>query len=222
MITSTITELQNETNEVKPEAFRANIKKVYDYKSGYSEKTKKNWSLQPCVVSDGTKEMRVVFSGRNQYEVSELEGKELFVKAKQNKAGAYSGMMLKIGEYNGNAQKELFVYDWADVSFGDDEDGSAVIDHPTKSESTTTTFVEEPSVSPVSSDASLDTAKQELMKATNLMLVCLDASRFVKTQYESKHGDSMTPEHFQAICSSLFINADKRGLTSSMPTQPIE
>ena len=61
MITSTITELQNETKEVKPEAFRANIKKVYEYKSGYSEKTKKNWSLQPCVVSDGTKEMRCVF-----------------------------------------------------------------------------------------------------------------------------------------------------------------
>lgn len=222
MITSTITELQNETKEVKPEAFRANIKKVYDYKSGYSEKTKKNWSLQPCVVSDGAKEMRVVFSGRNQYEVSDLEGKELFVKAKQSKTGAYSGLTLKISEYNGNTQKELFVYDWADVSFGDEEDGSAVIDHPTQSESTTSTFVEEPSVSPVSNDASLDSAKQELMKATNLMLVCLDASRFIKTQYETKHGDTMTAEQFQAICSSLFINADKRGLVSKMPTQPIE
>ena len=151
-----------------------------------------------------------------------MEGKELFVKAKQNKAGAYSGLTLKIGEYNGNTQKELFVYDWADVSFGDEEDGSAIIDHPTKSESTTSAFVEEPSVNPVASDASLDEAKQELMKATNLMLVCLDASRFVKKQYEEKHGDDMTPEQFQAICSSLFINADKRGLVSKMPTQPIE
>ena len=56
-----------------------------------------------------------------------------------------------------------------------------------------------------------------MMPAANMMLLCLDAARFIKDTYQKKHDTQMTDEQFQAITSSLFINADKSGLISKVP-----
>ena len=53
------------------------------------------------------------------------------------------------------------------------------------------------------------------------MLICMDAARWTAGKYEEKHGTPVAPEQFQAICSTLFINADKRGLVATMPNKPI-
>ena len=53
------------------------------------------------------------------------------------------------------------------------------------------------------------------------MLICMDAARWTAGKYEKKYGEPIPPEQFQAICSTLFINADKRGIVATMPAKPI-
>ena len=225
---TTIDEITNATEEFNPEAFRGEIKRVYDYKQGEGQRGP--WSLQAVLISDKGKEVRVVFSGRNQYASSEIEGTELFAKAKKTKSGGFSGLKVKISEWKGEQKKELFVYDSADVSFGDEDKGSAIIDHVTEP----TTDVVSPDVTSETTNEtatfeqfekdedSIGGVKKALTKSANMMLVCLDATLYVKSQYEGKHETKMTDEHFQAICSSLFINADKRGLINEMPNTQME
>lgn len=225
MKTTTIQELLSSSEDFNLEAFRADIKKVYEAKEGVSANG--NWRLQPCLVSDGKNDIRVVFSGRNAFSPSDLEGKELFAQAYKSKAGNISGIKLKVSEWKGKEKKEVFIYEAARLSFGDEDAGTATFASDNESERK---IVKEGSIKQSTdefeefskSEDNIQGAKQDLAKSANLMLLCLDASRFVKTEYEGKHGSQMTDDQFQAITSSLFINADKRGLISKMPSTKME
>jgi hypothetical protein len=220
---TTINEIKNASEEFNPEAFKGEVKRVYDFKQG--EGARGTWTLQPILVTEGGEEVRVVFSGRNQYASSQIEGTELFAKAHKTKSGNWSGLKVKISEWKGETKKELFVYESADVSFGNEAEGSAIIDHVSSSETSTqtTSTAENSSFEKFEkNEQSIDGVKQALQKSANMMLVCLDASVYIKTQFENKHDREMTNEHFQAICSSLFINADKRGLITEMPNTQMD
>lgn len=217
MKTSSIAELKQASEDFNLEAFRADIKKVYEAKEGQSAKG--NWRLQPCLASDGKNDIRVVFSGRNPFSPADIEGKELFAQGYKSKAGNISGIKLKISEWKGEVKKEVFIYEAAKLSFGDEDAGSATFSSDNKDSSSVKLdeFDEFEKT-----ENSVGAAKQELAKAANLMLICLDASRFVKSEYERRHDTEMTSEQFQAITSSLFINADKRGLLNAMPKTKLE
>lgn len=212
MKTIKITELKKETEPQKIEAFRAQVKKVYEGKSG--EGAKGAWSLQNIIVTDGSNDFKVVFSGRSHFAPADIEGTELFVKSHVSKTGNMSGIMLKFSEYQEKVRQELWIYESAKVSFGDEDAGSAIIDYPTE---TKTAEPKDEFEEFSKSEDAVDAVKQLMLPAANMMLLCLDASTYVKTQYEAKHDAKMTDDQFQAITSSLFINADKRGLISKVP-----
>ena len=226
MKVSSISELTNSSEEFVPESFRANVKKVYEAKEGEGEHGP--WRIQPALVTDGTNDIRIVFSGRNAYAPSDIEGTEIYAKAKKTKKGHYSGLKLKIGTWQDKTKKELFIYEYADVSFGDEEKGSAIIDKggistEEKPKSTSSTDNQSDSFEEFEAqENATDAVRKNVAQSANMMLVCLDAARYVKQQFEGKHDTEMTPEQFQAIASSLFINADKRGLISSMPKGALE
>jgi CRISPR/Cas system CMR-associated protein Cmr3 (group 5 of RAMP superfamily) len=212
MKTIKITELKKETEPQKIEAFRAQVKKVYEGKSG--EGAKGAWSLQNIIVTDGSNDFKVVFSGRSHFTPADIEGTEIFVKSHVSKTGNMSGIMLKFSEYQEKVRQELWIYESAKLSFGDDNTGSAIIDYPTETKSTESKDEFEEFNK---SEDSVDAVKQLVLPAANMMLLCLDAAMYVKEQFESKHDTGMSREHFQAITSSLFINADKRGLITKVP-----
>lgn len=55
--------------------------------------------------------------------------------------------------------------------------------------------------------------KQELNKAANLMLHCIEASEYVRDQAEAG-GIVLDPEWQRAVASSLYIDAQKKGLAA--------
>lgn len=226
MKVSTINELVDSSEEFVPESFRGKIKKVYEAKEGEGEHGP--WRIQPALVTDGTNDMRIVFSGRNAYNPADIEGTEIYAKAKKTKKGHYSGLKLKISTWQEKTKKELFIYEYAEVSFGDEDEGSAIIDKGGISTEKSSTSVSDTSSQTDSFDkfeekeGAVDAVRQNVAQSANMMLVCLDAAMYVKQQFEGKHDTGMSREHFQAITSSLFINADKRGLISNMPKGSLE
>lgn len=220
MNVTTIDEILNAEDEFNPQSFKGEVKRVYDFKEGEGARGK--WTLQPILVSSGGKEVRVVFSGRNQYASTDIEGTEIYAKAHPTKSGGYSGLKVKISEWKGEKKKELFVYESADVSFGDEDKGSAIIDYPKTDAKTETASDNESFETFEANEDAVDAVKKALTKSANMMLVCLDAAKYVKSQYEGKHDTEMTDDQFQAISSSLFINADKRGLINEMPNTQME
>ena len=65
-------------------------------------------------------------------------------------------------------------------------------------------------------------AKQHLMKAANLMLICMESARYVAKQWEERHEHTQIPnEHFQGICSTFFIEASRMRFIDRMPPRPI-
>ena len=227
MKTISVSELNSATEEFKPEAVRAKVEKVFDAKEG--EGARGPWKLQAAVISQGGEEMRVVFSGRQTYLPDDIVGTEIYARAKRTKSGTFSGLQLKLDEYQGKPKKELFIYDNAEVSFGDEEAGEAILDFP-KSNSegandnaqNVVTSTEQSVALSSDEEDSVLSAKKAITKSANLMLVCMDAARWVCQKYEEKHGENVTAEQFQAISSTMFINADKRGLVPTMPEKPLE
>tara|TARA_Y100000310_G_scaffold332892_1_gene409358 strand:- start:3938 stop:4654 length:717 start_codon:yes stop_codon:yes gene_type:complete len=234
---STISELLTADDGFVPEAVKANIDKVFDVKEG--EGAKGSWKLQPAIIKEGEHTMRVVFSGRQTYMPDDIVGTEIYSRCKRKKDGSLMGMKLRDNEYQGKVTKELFIYRWAEVSFGDEPNSSAGEDEVpfefTETETTAEPVEEAVSVGANDNVVSMESAvqlndkeddavletKKAITKSANLMLVCMDAARWTVEKYQEKHGESVPPEQFQAICSTLFINADKRGLVNNMPTKPV-
>lgn len=64
-------------------------------------------------------------------------------------------------------------------------------------------------------------AKQTLNRGCNGYALCLRAADYVRSDYDAAHPDDpMSPEHFQAMCSTLFIWADRRNVFDGLPIGP--
>jgi hypothetical protein len=68
----------------------------------------------------------------------------------------------------------------------------------------------------------VDACNRHLFRACQAMMLCLDTASSIGEIWESKHKQQLTPDQFQAITSTLFINLDKSGLINQLPSAPIE
>jgi hypothetical protein len=75
--------------------------------------------------------------------------------------------------------------------------------------------------SPLKPDELLD-ARQHIMQAANLYVMCLDCvNNFIGAHIETfGNGSLLTAEMFQAAVGTLFIEASRAGYVSRMPTTP--
>lgn len=62
--------------------------------------------------------------------------------------------------------------------------------------------------------------KIHLAQAGNLYLICLKATEYI-ARVANDMGCPMTPDHLQACCSTLFINADRAGCIAMLPAKPL-
>jgi len=198
MKTESIKDIKQHQETKQLSGVRGHVKAVYDYKQG--EGKKGPWSLQPILISDGTDEIRVIFSGREEISKDQMMNKELYAQAYiSKKEGNMSGVQLRIDEYKGNIKKEIFIADYAQISFGDEENGTADIIEPERKivkEGMIKQSADEFEEFNKSEDA-VDAVKQMMLPAANMMLLCLDASTYVKNQYEAKHNTEMTDDQMR-------------------------
>ncbi len=75
-------------------------------------------------------------------------------------------------------------------------------------------------------------ARKHLMQDANLMLLCMEAARYVASEWRERHDCELPNEHFQGLCHSFFIKETHEvywsgkliceSLSKQMPTKPIE
>lgn len=62
--------------------------------------------------------------------------------------------------------------------------------------------------------------RKHLLREANLMLMALDASYFIRDQFEAEKGEQMAEGHFQGIATTLYIQAARDGMMDFVPKTP--
>ena len=161
------------------------IKKVFPPKTGQGNFGP--WSVQNVIIQDDTSEVR---AGVWNIPMSDLEGSTVTFKSTAGKNGLNG-----IAVIDNKGKKELKITEKAMVLEGGQQSTSS---QPTAFQSTA---IKSQGLS----------AKDRIFQNAQLMVECIKAAEWVKSEapelLESK-------DHFQAVCSSLFIAAERAGLAS--------
>lgn len=158
-------------------------------KGAYPPKSPKApWSLQ---VKDATGETRVSYWSTEN--LADLKGKTITLKSSATKKGL-DGVFATFSDYS--SKWEIKAFKNAQLF----EDGE-LPNVPAK------TGTPKPTVSPVNAAD----AKKVLFQAAQLMVEAIKAAQWVGSQVE------LSPEHLQAVASSLFISGERAGLHKSFP-----
>ena len=158
-------------------------------KAAYPPKSPKApWSL---LCKDDTGEVRVSYwSSEN---LADLKGKTITLKSSVTRKGL-DGLSAAFSDYSN--KWEIKAFKNAQLF----EDGE-LPNVPAK------TGTPKPTVSPINAAD----AKKVLFQAAQLMVEAIKAAEWVGSQV------TLTPEHLQAVASSLFISGDRAGLAKSFP-----
>lgn len=57
-----------------------------------------------------------------------------------------------------------------------------------------------------------------LRKYCNAYWLCIQATEHIADKYEHEYGEGITADHYQAMIATLWIQANRDGLVSDMPT----
>ena len=176
---------------------RGVIESVYKERTGTNSKGE--WTVQDVRFRDGDTECYVsVWNYKGDLE--KLTGKTVELCAKKGQKGL-SGLYIEEGQNN---KKKLKLTDSGSIKVLGDEDSAS----PAKGETH------------VDYDNKKPSPKARLYQAAQCYVDCVGAANLIRKEMQAKHELGMTPEHFQAVCSSLFIFADKNHLVSLYPTHP--
>jgi hypothetical protein len=174
---------------------RVTIKAVFPPKTG--EGKFGPWRVQNCIIQDSTGECRASFWIPD--EMGDLKGQMVTLKSQAGKKGL-EGLTISTSKY-GN---ELKVTDKAAII--DDASGASPVAGPRKPVQAS---------SPVS--ITVADAKRALFQAAQLMAEAIKAAEWV-----GKEAKALSPEHLQAIATSLFISADRAGYARAFPSAQVK
>jgi hypothetical protein len=176
---------------------RVTIKATFPPKTG--EGKFGPWRVQNCILQDATGECRASFWIPD--EMGDLKGQMVTLKSQAGKKGL-QGISVKHSTHSG--ENELKITDQCAII---DDAGSAVAAAgPRKPVQAS---------SPVS--LTVADAKRALFQAAQLMAEAIKAAEWV-----GKEVKAITPEHLQAIATSLFISADRAGYAKAFPPAQVK
>lgn len=169
------------------------IKKAFPAKTGEGQYGP--WSVQNAIVVDETGEIRASFWADGSEPLRGLEGHNVQVKSVAGKRGL-SGLSAKANKKDGSIELEV--------------KASASIRSLTVDPATTIPVTHTPAVVvPKNPQVAVDRIKQ----SAALYEACLGQARLLKETYD------LSDEHFQAVCASLYISADRAGLAACFPVE---
>jgi hypothetical protein len=172
---------------------RVTIKATFPPKTG--EGKFGPWRVQNCVLQDATGECRASFWLPD--EMGDLKGQMVTLKSQAGKKGL-QGISVKHSTHSG--ENELKITDQCAII--DDAGAAVAAAGPRKPVQAS---------SPVS--LTVADAKRALFQAAQLMAEAIKAAEWV-----GKESKAITPEHLQAIATSLFISADRAGFAKAFPS----
>jgi len=169
------------------------IKKAFPAKTGEGQYGP--WSVQGAIVVDETGEIRASFWGDGSEPLRGLEGHNVQVKSVAGKRGL-SGLSAKANKKDGTIELDV--------------KASAAIRSLTQDPGITIPVTHTPAtVVPKNPQVAIDRIKQ----SAALYETCLNQASKLKEGYD------LSDEHFQAICASLYISADRAGLSACFPVE---
>ena len=189
---ATIADLANLADGSVIGEIRVTIKTVYPPRTGQGKFGE--WRVQNAVVQDATGECKASFWLPD--EMGDLKGQMVTIKSQAGKKGL-EGLSVKTSTHSG--ENELKVTDKAAII--DDASGASPVAGPRKPVQAS---------SPVS--LTVADAKRALFQAAQLMAEAIKAAEWV-----GKEVKALSPEHLQAIATSLFISADRAGYAKAFP-----
>jgi hypothetical protein len=133
--------------------------------------------------------------------MNDLKGQMVTLKSQPGKKGL-DGLSVKTSTHSG--ENELKVTDKAAII--DDASGASPVASPRKPVQAS---------SPVS--LTVADAKRALFQAAQLMAEAIKAAEWV-----GKEVKALSPEHLQAIATSLFISADRAGFAKAFPSAQVK
>jgi hypothetical protein len=133
--------------------------------------------------------------------MGDLKGQMVTIKSQAGKKGL-EGLSVKTSTHSG--ENELKVTDKAAII--DDASGASPVAGPRKPVQAS---------SPVS--LTVADAKRALFQAAQLMAEAIKAAEWV-----GKEVKALSPEHLQAIATSLFISADRAGFAKAFPSAQVK
>ena len=197
MKVATIADLANLADGSVIGEMRVTIKTVYPPRTGQGKFGE--WRVQNCVIQDATGEAKASFWLPD--EMNDLKGQMITLKSQPGKKGL-DGLSVKTSIHSG--ENELKVTDKAAII---DDAGAAVAQAgPRKPVQAS---------SPIS--LTVADAKRALFQAAQLMAEAIKAAEWV-----GKEAKAITPEHLQAIATSLFISADRAGFAKAFPSAQVK
>ena len=176
---------------------RVTIKATFPPKTG--EGKFGPWRVQNAILQDSTGECRASFWVPD--EMGDLKGQMVTLKSQAGKKGL-QGISVKHSTHSG--ENELKITDQCAII---DDAGAAVAQAgPRKPVQAS---------SPIS--LTVADAKRALFQAAQLMAEAIKAAEWV-----GKEAKAITPEHLQAIATSLFISADRAGFAKAFPSAQVK
>jgi len=169
------------------------IKKAFPARTGEGQYGP--WSVQNAIVVDDTGEIRASFWGDGSEPLRGLEGHNVQVKSVAGKRGL-TGLSAKANKKDSTIELDV--------------KASAAIRSLTQDPGSTIPVTHAPAtVVPKNPQVAIDRIKQ----SAALYETCLNQAS------KLKEGHDLSDEHFQAICASLYISADRAGLSACFPIE---
>jgi hypothetical protein len=175
------------------------VKAVYERKSGVGEYGP--WSFQDLTLTDGDIDVRI--KAKNLEDLKDFQGKDITITANKSPKHGLTGLTKLVEEYQGKTYHKVQLTSSCKINGkGTEEPDEIPMDHDSQGQALT----------------GVTEARQHIMRAVNLYVLCVDAVDAVI----KPHIEGMTAELYQAAIGSLFIESSRSGLISKMPNTPIK
>jgi len=153
------------------------------------------WRVQACILKDATGEIRASFWTPD--DMQGLVGKTVTIKSQAGNKGL-QGLAVQFSKHSD--ANELKITDKAGIYEGDAGAGPALAQYVAGKSQTTASVAPNPSA-----------ARKRLFQQAQLYVECIKAAGYIRDQIK------ISDDHFQAAVASMYISADKAGLSACFP-----
>lgn len=188
---------------------RGKLTAIYDRKTGQGQNGE--WSLQNCELTDSTGKIKVKLDDRDALP-KDWRGREVYISCNNGDKGL-TGIKIKEETYKGNTSRILSVTESAHLDDAAAQEPPQDEPAPAKAPKAAPTQAAPAQAKPVNGNGNGNGGKESikayLNRQANLYLHCMEAAKYVVDTFDNLHPDSISPDHFQGVCSCLFIQASR-------------
>lgn len=196
----------------------AKVVALYDRKTGKSQHGE--WSLQSGFIEDSTGKMKVLFKQLPPQD--KLVGRTLIFKSMEGKHGL-KGVSVKKNEYQGKTTLELNVTEVALIIAAGEEDGVSLVEPSTRMPQNDPVEAPEAPIRNEDRKLGIAMAKNRLTQLAGLYDLCWKTVEGMDLHSKAiEESEILDIELHKDIATTLFIAAQREGLTDKMPVRTTE